>query len=136
MSKGTKTEPKIPEPPDYLGEIARKFWNQTAEYLVDMDLLTQIDFSTFGDYCLIHEHTVRLHKKIEKEGYKFKTPNGHQQKKPEITTLRDFLDQKLKLARELGLTPAARSDINLSESEGSTNNVEKILNKMGKSKNN
>jgi P27 family predicted phage terminase small subunit len=123
--KGLK---KIPDPPYYLDYYAKKEWKRVAPHLVEVGLLTEADISTFQDYCEAHAHCIRLNKKIREGSYEFVTDSGYYQKRPIVSILKDFIDLKRKLANVLGLTPAARTKIEVEQPEDDKPTIEEILN--------
>lgn len=118
----------VPEAPWYLDYYAKKEWNRVAPHLVEVGLLTEADLSTFQDYCEVHAHCVRLHRQIHEEGYEFSTESGYIQKRPITSILKDMMDQKRKLANVLGLTPSARTKIEVDSNVDDGPSVEEILN--------
>ncbi|MCK8826396.1 phage terminase small subunit P27 family [Natroniella acetigena] len=119
---------QVPDPPYYLDYYAKKEWNRAAAHLVEVGLLTEADLSTFQDYCECHAHCIRLNKKIRNEEYEFVTDSGYYQKRPIVSILKDFMDQKRKLANVLGLTPSARTKIEIDKPNDDKPTVEQILN--------
>lgn len=118
---------EVPKPPNYLDYYAKKEWNRAGNYLVSNGLLTKLDLSLFQEYCQVHAHCIRLHKKIKKEGYQFSTPKGYQQKKPYVSILKDMQKEKRLLAKHLGLSASARTNIEVDKPDGKSD-VEDLLN--------
>ena len=119
---------KVPDPPWFLDYYAKKEWKRVAPHLIEVGLLTEADISTFQDYCEVHAHCVRLHRKVHEEGYEFIIESGYVQKRPITSILKDYMDQKRKLANQLGLTPAARTNIEVDLEKDEKKSVEEILN--------
>jgi len=119
---------KIPKPPYYLDYYAKKEWERVAPILVDVGLLTKADLSMFQDYCEMHAHCIRLNKKIRDEGYDFETDKGYMQRKPATTIIKDFMSEKQKLANMLGLSPSARTNIEI-EKPDNNKDINKLLNR-------
>ncbi len=120
----------IPEPPHYLDYYAKKEWKRQIINLIEVGLVTKADISMFEEYCQMHAHCVRLHNKIHEEGYEFRTgEDGHyRQSVPAASILNKFLKQKTNLAEQLGLTPAARTNIEVDTKKNNKKSVEEILN--------
>jgi len=119
---------RIPEPPWYLDYYAKKEWNRAAKHLIDVGLLTEADLTVFQEYCEVHGHCVRLHQKIRDEDYEFVTESGYHQKRPIVSILQDFQKEKRKLANQLGLSPSARTKIEVDVNKSDGPSVEDILN--------
>ena len=118
----------IPEPPWYLDYYAKKEWERAAKNLIDIGLLTEADLTVFQEYCEVHGHCVRLHQKIREEDYEFVTESGYRQKRPIVSILQDFQKEKRKLANQLGLSPSARTKIEVDSGKDDGPSVEEILN--------
>ena len=122
---------KIPEAPWYLDYYAQKEWERAAPVLIEAGLLTKADLSLFQDYCEVHAHCVRLNRKMREgdaDPYEFVTDNGYRQKTPLISIYEDLVDLKKKLANQLGLSPSARTKIEVDVKADNYKSVEDILN--------
>lgn len=119
---------KLPEPPWHLDYYAKKEWERAGPYLIESGLLTHVDLSMFQDYCAMHAHCIRLNKKIRKEGYDFTTETGYMQRVPATTILKDFMAEKQKLANMLGLSPSARTKIEIEKPDNNNKTRKEILN--------
>ena len=119
----------VPDPPWYLDYYAKKEWKRSAPHLIKVGLLTEADLTMFQEYCEMHGHCVRLHQKIREDGYEFLTgeDNHYHQRMPITSILKDFLKAKTNLAEQLGLTPSARTNIEVDSGEEGPS-VEDILN--------
>lgn len=118
---------KMPKPPGFMDYYAKKEWKRAGQHLINIGVLTKIDISLFMEYCQVHAHCIRLHKKIKEEGYRFKTDKGYEQRKPYTSILKDMQKEKRQLARHLGLSPSARTDIEIDMSDDK-DNVNELLN--------
>ena len=107
----------IPQPPHWLDYYAKKEWERNAPFLVRAGLLTYADVSMYATYCQTYARVIRAEKAIMEEGMYFTTPNGHIQKRPEVTIARDEKQLLAKYASRLGLDPASRSGISVDMSE-------------------
>jgi P27 family predicted phage terminase small subunit len=106
-----KPEKGRPVCPHALSRRAKQIWKETCDQLEAMGILAKADRHSIAAYC----EAVALHeaccKALVKEGLTFITPQGYVGQRPEIgirnkawTTLRQF-------AKEFGLTPSARANI-------------------------
>ena len=120
---------EVPEPPWYMDYYAKKEWERQIKHLIEKGLVTKADLTMFEEYCQMHAHCVRLHNKIQEEGYEFRTgDDGHyRQSAPAASILDKFLTQKTNLAEQLGLTASARTNIEVDVKDDSKS-VEDILN--------
>ena len=118
-----------PKPPHYLDYYAKKEWERQIEHLTNTGLVTQADLTMFQEYCEFHAHCVRLHMEIRENGYEFRTGenNHYHQRMPSTSVLKDYIKIKTNLAEQLGLTPSARTNIEV-DSGNDGPSVEDILN--------
>ena len=104
---------KIPKPPEQLTAEAKREWRRAAPMLHRLGLLSQADLPVFACYCqawadfLLSVETIKYAPKV------VKTPNGHLQVHPLMTMRRQCADQLLRFAGQFGMTPAARTKIDI-----------------------
>lgn len=109
--KSVKSEPltEVPQPPDYLGEHAKKYWCDHAEQLVKSNLLTKLHIDTFAVLCETWQE-YRVHADYLAEDPNrcfFVTENGYQQETPQVRMRDKALANLAKLWMKFGLTPHA-----------------------------
>lgn len=107
-------ELEIPELVSNLPE-ALAIWEEQAEELQRVGLLTKVDVPMFAAYCYymgkFHKHSV----KMSKSGFFYK--NGSQRNpQPDNTQADKAFDRALKLAQQFGLTPSSRTNIKTANS--------------------
>jgi P27 family predicted phage terminase small subunit len=106
---------------------AKKEWKRLVPILLRMRVLTEADATVLGSLCLTHSHLLRnlaamrrFNAKDEKNGIAgmiLQTKTGYLAANQIYLNVTAAIDQELKLCRELGLTPSARSRIQTSETE-------------------
>ena len=124
-----KSEPKpdiaIPDPPKHLGKTAIEEWDRISKQLYDLDLLTKVDRAGLAAYCVTWERWVHAEQRIigldedgkrtkDPSGLVFITKNGYPIQNPYLIIADKAMGQMVKLLSEFGMTPSARSRIQLS----------------------
>ena len=108
-----KNEPKpinkAPECPDWLEEEAKKEWKRLATELEKIGLLTKVDMAAFAGYCQSYARWKEAEEFISKHGSILKTASGYIQQIPQVSIAQQNLKQMRNFCSELGLTPSARS---------------------------
>ncbi|WP_223563937.1 phage terminase small subunit P27 family [Pantoea agglomerans] len=116
-----KKEPKpareIPSPPSHLTDEGKTAWGRLSVLLDGMGVLTVADAFALERLCDIYAEILVLREDIEAEGrtYKTETQQGDKLTKanPSVAMLADA-DRRFKsYLVEFGLTPAARSKVNV-----------------------
>lgn len=113
MSKGRRPKPKeidsastvasMPEPPDWLDEIARQEWNRVAPILSENGVLTEADVTALGVYCQTYSQYVECQRNINEKGL------VHSGKLNPLARHADTLTKQLRgLITEFGFTPSSR----------------------------
>ena len=110
---------KPPEAPAFLGPYAREAWDQLAGELHKLGCLTALDVAIFSVFCESHG---RWRTAVEALNRMDKAPNGgllirgeggQPAVNPLLGVIRRAADTMMKAGSKLGLSPAARSRINL-----------------------
>ena len=105
----------IPEPPVFLNENTITVWYHVASYLIANRILTAVVIPILIMYCCeVQEYNELLILKPDEDKYK------------NLRARHQCLTQIVKLASELGLTPASRSNISPIK-EQSPNIIDEIL---------
>jgi len=102
---GSSSVTVVPMPPSYLSKDAKAEWRKVAPVLVERGVLTVADMAALANYCIAAGMMVRLDRQLQIDGDVL--PNG--KRNPASTALMQAMQQMLRAAGELGLTPAARS---------------------------
>jgi len=123
-----KPDKKAPPCPLYIREdpAAKKEWRRLVPILLRMKVLTEADSTVLASLCLTHSHLLRsldamrkfnlLDEKTGIAGMVLKTKTGYLAMNQIYANVTNAIDQELKLCRELGLTPSARTRIQMSGS--------------------
>lgn len=117
------TPADVPPPPDHLGEYAAAAWRRLAPVLAGMGLLSPADELAFERLCgcvgEVHAANAAL-VGYGSDTYATVGTNGQALRRshPEVA-IRADADRRLKgWLSEMGLTPAARSRVSISDSAG------------------
>ena len=105
---------EIPPCPDYLGKEAKKYWGEISKQLANVGLIGIVDGALFGLHCDSYGRFKEISGQLEKiEDMLDETPNGLGVQSALWQIRNKLWDQVLRSASEFGLSPAARSKINL-----------------------
>jgi P27 family predicted phage terminase small subunit len=103
--------------PAAMSRRAKQIWKETCDQLASMGILAKADRHQIAAYCEAVALAELCNKVLTKEGVSFITPQGYVGARPEVavrnrawTTLRQF-------AKEFGLTPSARANIEVNPTE-------------------
>lgn len=107
-----------PERPDWLDEEAAAVWDQLVPQLEAMGVLTRIDGMALARYCLIWKFWRRAALFVDKYGTSYSIKDGNGRVKafgqfPEVAQIHKLSLALSRLEQEFGLTPSARTRINV-----------------------
>ena len=104
-------QPRVRRPkcPDYLDEAAKREWKRLVPILERMRVLTEADGMALANLCMQYATLIKAQRLLEKSGLLFKSKSGYVQQSPLVANVSSDVDQVNKLCREFGLTPAART---------------------------
>jgi P27 family predicted phage terminase small subunit len=106
-------EPGMPTAPAHLDELAREEWNRLAQELFKLGLLTGCDRATLAAYCVCYSRWVTAEKELQAGGVIYRTAAGQPAISPWHSVAKNALAQLRGFATELGLSPSARSRIDV-----------------------
>jgi len=106
-----RPRPVTPRCPEHLDERGRKEWRRLTPILHRMKVLTEADGIALGNLCQMYSTMVKAQEKLNKTGILYKSPSGYIMQSPLLSVVNQCVDTITRLAREFGLTPAARSRI-------------------------
>lgn len=110
---------EAPESPEFLTEKALEYFHELVGYGVDMDIISRADGVIVGLLASEFEEWVKLDQVIKAEGFmkKMPTATGFMQEvvNPNIKIRDDKLKVILKMLGELGLSPVARSRLQVNK---------------------
>jgi P27 family predicted phage terminase small subunit len=103
--------------PPQLDDVAKKEWKRRARELVALGIVTAIDHTAFALYCEAYSRWVSAVDKVKVHPI-VTTPNGYPILNPYHSILNKAYDQMVRLLVELGMTPSARSRVQVAEPQG------------------
>jgi P27 family predicted phage terminase small subunit len=109
--KEPQPDKKAPECPSWLEPEAKKEWERMAESMEAIGILTEIDMTSFAGYCQAYARWKEAEEFLSKHGTIFKTPSGYIQQVPQVSIAQTYLKAMKDFASQFGLTPAARTRI-------------------------
>ncbi len=119
-TKEPKPEKKAPRCPSWLEPEAKKEWKRMSKTLETMGVLTQVDGAAFAGYCQAYARWKEAEEFLTKHGTIFKTPSGYIQQVPQVSIAQTYLKVMKDFCSEFGLTPAARTRIQIDAEAGET----------------
>ena len=124
-------EKKAPRCPSWLEPEAKKEWKRMAKTLETIGVLTQVDKAAFAGYCQAYARWKEAEEFLSKYGTIFKTPSGYIQQVPQVSIAQTYLKVMKDFCSEFGLTPAARTRIQVDSAVGQEDDpMESILKVM------
>jgi P27 family predicted phage terminase small subunit len=105
--------PSATDAPEWLDGKALEKWNETAPRLIQAGLLTALDREMWIRYCVTWELWWTNKELVRQRGDLYKTKSGHIQQSPAYTQMRALSHDLARMEQQFGMTPAARSQINL-----------------------
>jgi len=108
-------ESGIPAPPPELGEAALDEWLRITPILYDMRVLTHADLGALTAYCEAFGTWVELKRRVAAGGQEIMltSEKGYTYLNPIYPAIRQALQDVVKFSHELGLTPSARSRLQI-----------------------
>ena len=111
-------DPKIPTPPKFMSDEAKKEWNRISVELYKMGLLSEMDRASLALYCQSWGRILQYEQKVREEIdqdeiYKL------------LRVLAREYDSARKFLTEFGMSPASRSKISVKKKSGKTNLFDK-----------
>lgn len=101
-------------PPAHLDRIAKNEWKRLAPRLIVHGMLSPADRTAFAAYCVAYSTHVRAELALaKKKSLAYKTPGGVLRPWPEIAVSNQALGQMYRFLTEFGLTPSARSRLDI-----------------------
>lgn len=102
---------KAPAAPRYLSDDAKREWRRVAPTLQGVGLLTDVDHDALAMYCERFAEWKTAWGKVLEEGAVITTTAGNLIQNPRLSIANRAAKEALALAREFGMTPAARTRI-------------------------
>jgi P27 family predicted phage terminase small subunit len=105
--------------PEWLSDGAKEKWDELALRLHNLGLLTEIDLDVFAAYCVSWANWRDAEECIERFGATTKAQSGYEAVSPHVTRAKNHLAEVIKLSSLLGLSPSARTRIEVQPEEKS-----------------
>lgn len=106
---------KAPTCPQHLSASAKAEWKRLARHLFGLGAVTVLDRATLAAYCQAYGRWVEAERKLQDTPALLKMPSGYVQQNPWLTIANKQLELMHKYLGELGLSPVARSRIDLTD---------------------
>lgn len=116
----------LPRCPAHLSETARKEWRRLATPLHSAGILTLADRAALAAYCQSYARWVEAEEQLQKTPALLKAPSGYVQQSPWLSVANKQLELMGRYMSELGLSPAARSRLNLADPGSGQNRIDRI----------
>lgn len=101
----------LPRCPSHLQGEARAEWKRVAKALHQSGLLTQVDRAALAIYCQAWARWIKAEAQVARHGEVVKSAAGNVMQNPYLSIANRAMKQVQSMARELGMTPSARSQI-------------------------
>ncbi len=109
-SREPQPEIGVPDPPSWLSDYAREEWDLIVDALVHTGVIATHEATILAVYCEAIGEYRKIGDAIARDGLTVGNA-GSQRPHPLTASRRRAAEDALKFARELGLTPAARSRV-------------------------
>jgi len=117
--RAPKHEPKPPKGhpacPTGLGRVAKQEWRRIIPQLDEMGILAKCDRAVISAYCQTWQRWMELEKAVEEHGFTYTTAFGQVCQRPEVALASKAAALLKQLAAELGLSPSARSRVEVKD---------------------
>ena len=100
-----------PHAPRWLNEEARREWRRVVRELHRTGVLTMVDVATLEAYCVSYARWRHGERMLEGQPEVIESDKGNLYQNPWYGVARTAMRDMLRLAQELGMTPAARSRV-------------------------
>lgn len=120
---GEEPQPELytdmPPPPIWLGMYGRQEWERVGPTLLNLRLLSDADFLTFGAYCAAVDLMIESKLDVDKNGTTIRGARG-EVRNPALASFGQAITAMRALATEFGMTPSSRARMRLPGDEGDT----------------
>ena len=122
-----KPKTKAPPVPKGLGSDGKREWKRLAKELVSLGLLTNVDITAFRIYCDAYETYKDARRNIKLYGSILPSPNGFLMTSPYVHLANKSMSQMVKLMQEFGMTPSARTRVEVEGKSSDEDEVKEFL---------
>jgi len=131
---GREPRPKagVPRAPEWLPDDARPIWRRLSDQLKDMGVLTLAESDAMAGYCTTFLQWRRASEFLDKHGMTYPLRDGGGRVKclvafPEVAIARNALLLLKAYQQEFGMTPAARTRIQLERADAPQDEATEII---------
>jgi P27 family predicted phage terminase small subunit len=116
-----KPELARPMPPSHLSDEAKVEWGRVVDRLFELGLMTDLDRAALAAYCQAYGRWVQAERALAKmaeedvltSALMIKTKNGNAIQNPIVGTANHAMSEMMRYATEFGMTPSARTRIDV-----------------------
>lgn len=107
-----KLSREVPDPPEYLDDLAKEHWKKIVPELKKMGTLAAVDIGAVEAACTAYSNMVHASKELKLMNTQtYKTKSGALQQVPQVGIFNTSASLYKSYCAELGLTPAARTRV-------------------------
>jgi P27 family predicted phage terminase small subunit len=128
--EGTEPQPAvgIPEPPKSLTGEALAEWDRITRLLVQVRCIAELDRSALAAYCIEWAKYIKANNRLRViNSLLTESTKGTRMPHPLLRVSDRALANMLRLCQEFGLTPAARSRLNVEAGQSSEDPLERLI---------
>src|SRR5262245_39039494 len=103
-----------PRMPGWFNLTQTQTWRHTVRQLRGMRMLSAADYDTIVNYCVTADLCHRIGAELDTTDLTITGGHGSSYSHPMLATLNAAQNRLIRLARELGLTPASRASLRMS----------------------
>lgn len=133
-----EVESVLPDPPDYLDDVAQAEWRRIAPELHKAGILSKLDIVVLEMYCSIYSRWRYAEKKIHTRKTHAKAvttaENGYMMQSTWLTVSSRCVKQLKDLSTEFGLTPVSRARMKMKKEDERPQDLLELLNDLSKAK--
>lgn len=122
--------PSLLDPPPHVEGTARAEWLRVAEQLKNAGLTTFLDHAIMEQYCVTYAMWRSAVDEAEKSGLVQVTSSGYSQQTGNFTVATKLAKELRDIAKELGMTPAARGRMRVVQEEEGQEDISSVLSRL------
>ena len=111
-------ERKIPTCPSHICPTGKAEWKRLTQQLFTLGVVTVLDRAVMAGYCQAYGRWVEAERKLKETPAILKMPSGYLQQNPWLTIANKQLELMQRYMSELGLSPVARSRVDIRATAG------------------
>lgn len=120
LDKSPRLEAAMPPRPKSMSKVAQEVWETLGPQLVQAGLLTVVDGAVFALHCRnVADMEMVLEKLDSIDKWIDETPNNYKVQSVWLNVRNRLHDDILKTSKELGMTPASRSNMKAANADKS-----------------